>query len=117
MAWEQAKSKADELGIARGSLYPTLTAVALAVSLRTATLIDEYFYRQTKGVFEPVLHVEYLVFDVGERSGEIDVAKANLLASDLAFNDTHHRFIFQVAEAYYRLLNAGSAQSRRIQSG
>jgi len=106
IAWQQAKSKADELGIARSSLYPTLTAVAIAISLREATLIGEYYHRQTEGIFEPVLHVEYLVFDVGGRSGEIDVAKANLLASDLAFNDTHRRIIFQVAEAYYRLLNA-----------
>jgi outer membrane protein len=106
VAWEQAKSRADELGIARSSLYPTLTAVALAVSLRQATLIGDYFHRQTEGVFEPLLHVEYLVFDVGGRSGEIDIAKANLLASDLAFNDTHRRIIFQVAGAYYRLLNA-----------
>lgn len=112
VAWEAAKSKADELGIARSSLYPTLTAVALAVSLRTASLIGEYFHRQTEGVFEPILHVEYLVFDVGGRSGGIDVAKANLLASDLAFNDTHRRIIYQVAEAYYRLLNAqGQRQS------
>jgi len=106
VAWEQAKSKADELGIARSSIYPTLTAVALAISLRQATLIGEYFHRQTEGVFEPLLHVEYLVFDVGGRSGEIDIAKANLLAADLAFNDTHRHIIFQVAEAYYRLLNA-----------
>ncbi|MGA2806777.1 MAG: TolC family protein [Terracidiphilus sp.] len=106
VAWEEAKSKADELGIARSSLYPTLTAVALAVSLRQAALIGEYFHRQTEGVFEPILHVEYLVFDVGGRSGEIEVAKANLLASDLAFNDTHRRIIYRVAEAYYRLLNA-----------
>lgn len=106
VAWEAAKSKAADLGIARSALYPTLTAVALAVTLRTATLIGEYFNRQTEGVFEPVLHVEYLVFDLGGRSGEIDAAKANLLASDLSFNDTHRRIIYQVAEAYYRLLNA-----------
>ena len=106
VAWEEAKSKADELGIAKSSLYPTLSAVVLGVSLRQATLIGEYFHRQTEGIFEPVLNVEYLVFDVGGRSGAIDVAKANLLASDFAFNDTHRRIIFQVAEAYYRLLNA-----------
>ncbi len=105
-AWEEAKSRADALGIARSSLYPTLTAVALAVTLRQATLIGEYFHRQTEGVFEPVLHVEYLVFDLGGRSGEIDAAKANLLASGFAFNDTHRRIIYQVASAYYRLLNA-----------
>lgn len=106
VAWEQAKSRAAALGIARSALYPTMSAVALAVSLRQATLIDEFFHRQTEGVFEPLLHVEYLVFDVGGRSGEIDAAKAALLASDLAFNDTHRRIIYQVAAAYYRLLNA-----------
>jgi outer membrane protein len=105
-AWENAKSRAAALGIARSSLYPTVSAVAIAVSLRQAALIGEYFHRQTEGVFEPVLHVEYLVFDIGGRSGQIDAAKANLLASDLAFNDTHRRIIYQVASAYYRLLNA-----------
>jgi outer membrane protein TolC len=83
-----------------------MSAVALAISLRQAALIGEYFHRQTEGIFEPLLQVEYLVFDIGGRSGEIDAAKANLLASDLAFNDTHRRIIYQVASAYYRLLNA-----------
>jgi outer membrane protein len=105
-AWQEAKSKAAALGIARSALYPTMSAVAVAVSLRTATLIGEFYHRQTEGIFEPVLHVEYLVFDLGGRSGEIDEAKANLLASDLAFNDTHRRIIDEVASAYYRFLNA-----------
>ena len=59
-----------------------------------------------KGVTLQLLHVEYLIFDFGGRSGQIDIAKANLLVSDLAFNDTHRKLIFQVASAYYRLLNA-----------
>jgi outer membrane protein len=105
-AWEAAKSKAASLGIARAALFPTMAAVVLAQTARTATLIGEYFHRQTLGVFEPVLHVEYLVFDVGGRNGSIDEAKANLLAADLAFNDTHRKIIFAVASAYYRLLNA-----------
>jgi outer membrane protein len=54
----------------------------------------------------PTLHVEYVVFDFGGRNGAIDLAKANLLISNLAFNDTHRKVIFQVASAYYRLLNA-----------
>jgi outer membrane protein TolC len=106
VAWEQAKAKAASLGIARSALYPTVSAVAIAVSLRQAALIGEYFHRQTEGIFEPVLHVEYLVLDVGGRSGEIDAAKADLLAADLAFNNTHRHIIYQVASAYYRLLNA-----------
>jgi outer membrane protein TolC len=115
VAWEQAKSKAAALGIARSALYPTMSAVALAVSLRQAALIGEFFHRQTEGIFEPVLHVEYLVFDVGGRSGEIDAAKVELLASDLGFNDTHRHIIYQVASAYYRLLNAeGQRQAAEV---
>jgi outer membrane protein len=106
VAWEEAKARAASLGIARSALFPTISAVALAATERTATLFGEYFARQTLGVFEPTLHVEYLIFDFGGRGGAIDAAKANLLASDLAFNDTHRKIIFQVAEAYYRLLNA-----------
>jgi outer membrane protein TolC len=106
VAWEEAKSKAAGLGIAESSLFPTLTAVALAGTARDAALIGQYFHRQTIGVFEPVLHVEYLVLDFGGRSGAIDEARANLLASDLAFNDTHRKIIFEVASAYYSLLNA-----------
>jgi len=105
-AWQEAKSRAAALGIARSTLYPTISAVAIASTLRTATLLGEFYHRQTEGIFEPVLDVDYLVFDGGARSGEIDAAKANLLASDLAFNDTHRRIIDQVASAYYRLLNA-----------
>ena len=106
VAWETAKARADGLGVARSALYPTMSAVALGASIREATLIGQYFQRQTLGIFEPVLHVEYLVFDIGGRSGSIDVAKANLLAADVAFNDTHRKIIFQVSAAYYRLLNA-----------
>ena len=106
VAWEQAKARAASLGIARASFYPTLTAVALAATTRVATLIGEYFHRQTFGVFEPTLHVDYLVFDFGGRSGAIDVAKANLLIANLEFNNTHRELIFKVSSAYFRLLNA-----------
>jgi outer membrane protein len=106
VAWEEAKARAASLGVARGALFPTIAAVALAATTRQATLIGEFFHRQTVGVFEPTLHVEYLVFDFGSRGGAIDLAKANLLVSNLNFNDTHRRVIFQVASAYYRQLNA-----------
>ncbi len=115
LAWETAKARADSLGIARSALYPTIAAVAVAASIRQAALIGEFFHRQTMGLFEPVLHVDYLVFDLGGRSGAIDAAKANLLAADLAFNDTHRKIIFQTASAYYRLLNAeGQRQAAEV---
>ena len=110
VAWQAAKSRADALGIARSALYPTIAALAVADSMRFRLLFNTTFYRQTYGSFSPGIQVDYLVFDVGGRSGAIDAAKANLLASDLAFNDTHRQIIDQVASAYYRLLNAEGQQ-------
>jgi outer membrane protein len=106
VAWQEAKARSAALGIARSALYPALSAVVLGATIRQAALLGEYFHRQTEGVFEPVFHVDYLVFDFGGRGGAIDAAKANLLIANLAFNDTHRKIIFQVTSAYYHLLNA-----------
>jgi outer membrane protein len=54
--------------------------------------------------------VDYTVFDFGARDANIDGAKANLLAADFTFNDAHRKVIFEVAEAYYRLLDAMSEE-------
>ena len=105
-AWQQAKARAAQLGIARSEWYPTFAALALASTARARVLLNSTFYRQTYGNFSPELHAEYLVFDFGGRTGAIDAAKWNLLAANLNFNDTHRRIIFQVMSAYYQLLNA-----------
>lgn len=105
VAWEIAKERASELKIARAAYFPTLSAVVYAASLRQAALSDEYFHRQTIALYQPALHVDYLIFDPGRRAGEVEVAKANLIVADLAFNDTHRRLIYDVSAAYFRLLN------------
>jgi outer membrane protein len=104
--WERARARAADLGIARSTFFPTLAAVALASTIRDAALYGESFHRQTLGIFEPTLHVEYLIFDFGVRSGAVDVAKANLISANLQFNDTHRHIIFRVSAAYLRLINA-----------
>jgi outer membrane protein len=106
VAWQEAKVRAASLGIARSAFYPTLTAVALAATVRQAALLSQHFDRQTEGLFIPTLHVDYLIFDWGERIGAVDIAKANLLIANLQFNNTHRELIFKVSSAYYRLLNA-----------
>ncbi len=106
LAWQQAKARAAQLGIARSEWYPTLAALAVADTARARVLLNSAFYRQTYGSFSPELHAEYLVLDFGGRSGAIQAAKWTLLAANLSFNDTHRRIIFQVMSAYYRLLDA-----------
>ena len=105
LAWQNAKARAASLGIARSALYPTMAAIAVANTSRIRILFNSDFIRQTIGVFQPDLQVDYLIFDFGARSGAIEAAKANLLGADFAFNDTHRTIIFQVTTAYYQLLN------------
>jgi outer membrane protein TolC len=113
--WERARIRAAELNVARSAYYPTLTAAVLGASTRHAALIGEFFHRQTIAVLEPTLQVEYLIFDLGGRAGQVDVAKANLLIANLEFNDTHRQLIFNVTAAYFRLLNAkGQKESAEV---
>jgi outer membrane protein TolC len=109
LAWEQAKQKAAAVGIARSALFPTVAALASA-SYNQYSLFVTRFYHEDLATFPATLSVNYTVFDFGAREAKIDQARANLLAADLTFNDTHRRVVFEVVEAYYRLLDAMSQE-------
>ena len=106
VAWENATARAADLGVSKATLYPTLVAMALADSNRVDILFDTAWIRQTTGTFSPTLGLDYILFDFGRRWQQIAISRSNLLAANFLFNDTHRRIIFQVMEAYYRLLNS-----------
>jgi outer membrane protein len=106
VAWENAKARAADLGIAKASLYPTLAAAALAQSARENILFAPFFYRQTTETFSPIFLLDYTIFDFGRRSEDVATNRSNLVAANFLFNDTHRKIIFRVMEAYYRLLNS-----------
>jgi outer membrane protein len=109
-AWERARAQAAGLGIARSELYPTLAATALSQTARSEVYFTDRFYRQTIQDFEVALELNYTVFDFGARAGRIDAARAEVLAANFAFNDTHRNIIYAVEEAYYQLLNASGQE-------
>jgi outer membrane protein TolC len=106
VAWEDAKARGAALHIAQSELYPALTAIALSTLGRENILFNNSFVRQTVGAFGPALRMDYVLLDFGARAGRIAAARAELTAANFAFNDTHRKIIFQVADTYYRLLNA-----------
>src|SRR6202048_94111 len=106
VGWEGAKARGAALHIAQSELYPALAAVALSQVSRDDVLFGSSFVRQTVAAFGPALHLDYTLFDFGARAGRIAAAGAELAAANFAFNDTHRRIIFQVADTYYRRLNA-----------
>ena len=110
VAWENARAQAAALGIVRGELFPTLASVALAGVERDEAGLGSQFYRQTVPSFQITLNLNYTIFDFGARRGRINAESARLLASNFGFNDVHRQLIYDVAQAYYRLLNAAGQE-------
>ena len=110
-AWENARTQAAALGVTRAELFPTLAVSALSETSRVETYLNTRFYRQTFQSSELVLDLRYTIFDFGARAGRIDAAKAELLAANFTFNDVHRHLIYQVASAYYQLLNAAGQEA------
>lgn len=106
VGWENARAQAAAVGIARSALYPLLSAAVVSSVDRTEVPFGGRFYRQTVPGFEAALELTYKVFDFGARQGRIAEESARLLTANFQFNDVHRRIIYQVEQAYYRLLNA-----------
>jgi outer membrane protein len=106
VAWESARAQAAALGIARSELFPTLAAVALAGVNRDAVPFGAQFFRQTVPDLHLELNLNYTIFDFGARRGRINAEIARLLAFNFVFNNVHRQLIYDVSQAYYRLLNA-----------
>jgi outer membrane protein TolC len=111
VAWENAKARAADLGVARASLYPTVAAIAVAQSDRNNIFFSPNYYRQTTATFSPAVALDYVIFDFGRRQLGISIEKSNLLAANFLFNDTHRQVIFRVMQAYYQLLDSKGLQS------
>jgi outer membrane protein len=105
-AWENARAAAARLGIARSDLLPALNAVALTNTTRVGILFDDVFVQQTLGVFQPMLQLNYLIFDFGARSARIDEARQRLFGANLTFNRMLLDLLFETMRRYYELLNA-----------
>jgi outer membrane protein TolC len=110
VAWENARAQAAAVGIARSDLFPALAAVALSGVDRNEVPLGAQFYRQTVPAFELSLDLNYTIFDFGARRGRINAESARLLASNFAFNGVHRQLIYEVSQAYYRLLNAAGQE-------
>jgi outer membrane protein len=106
VAWERARAQMAALGITRSELYPTLAAAVLPQVHRDDVFVATQFYLQTVQTYQVALALNYTVFDFGARAGRIAQARAELLAANFGFNDTHRGVIYQVEQAYYQLLNA-----------
>ena len=108
-AWERAKTQAAALGIAQSERYPVLGALAAGEADRFGLLFNESYIRQTTSTSQLSLTLNYTILDFG-RTPRIQQAAAQLLATDFGFNNTHRKVIYQVENAYYRVLSTTAQQ-------
>ena len=106
VAWQSAKARLEQVGVAKSSLYPAIAAVAVADISRDRLLAATGFVRQTIGLSQYTLTLNYLIFDFGRRQGAIAEAENEMFAADFAFNDVHRKLIYRTSSSYYYLLNA-----------
>ena len=118
MSIGNAPARKRALGVTLSELFPTLASAAVSQTARQQAFFGERFYGQETQNFQLEMDLNYTLFDFGARAGPINEAKAQLLAANFAFNDTHRQVIYQVQQSYYRLLNSmgqeDAAQSSRL---
>lgn len=111
IAWERAKQRADQLGIAKSAYYPVLAGVATFADQRIINpfpkpLAPRGYTMVEIPLVEPELTFQYLLFDFGGRGAKVDSATAQKLAAGANFVQVNQDVAFGVASGYYKLLTA-----------
>jgi outer membrane protein len=109
VAWERARQRAEELGIAKSSYYPLLAGQAAFADERIIEPFPEPLAPRGYVIVEvpaavPEVTLDYLIFDFGKRGAKVDAATAEKLAAGANFIQANQTVAFRVASAYYELL-------------
>jgi len=105
VAWDDARQAALVAGIAESAFLPLVSAgivggwqkTHIENSVLGNTLTNDI---TAKGNLS-VLSIQWLLFDFGERSALLDVAKQGSVISNIAFNAAHQQVIYKVSLAFY----------------
>ena len=78
----------------------------LGQTVRNDVFFGTSFVRQTEGILEPALELDYTVFDWNARLDAVRAARYDLFSDDFAFNQYHLLVIDAVTRSYFQLLNS-----------
>lgn len=111
IAWERARQRANELGVAKSAYLPIIAFDAMGGDEKTLSpfpkaLEPRGYNSVTVPIVQPELTLKYLLYDFGTRGARVDAALAEKIASGANFVQTNQDVAFRVATAYYRLLTA-----------
>jgi outer membrane protein TolC len=113
--WLAARAAADELGVRRADLYPTLDLSGTWTRAKSSQVggTGFAFLRNTYG---PGANLSWLLLDFGGRSGDLGDARYALLAADWTHNAEIQAVVLAVQQAYYRYLGAAAARDALVDS-
>jgi outer membrane protein len=102
-AWANARFEAAQYGIAKSALMPQVDLVLNASRARTIS--------NTSGIatpeqnrYGPSVSLSYVLYDFGARQAEVEAQAYRVLAVNLTQNRVLQEVVFQVEQAYFRLL-------------
>jgi outer membrane protein TolC len=101
-AWFAARAAAAGVGVERADLLPEITGL-VAASRNRAVSATTGAASDPQNRYGPSVTLSYLLFDFA-RGDVIEAAEYRLLAANLNQNRVLQDIIFQVEQAYYRLL-------------
>ncbi len=116
VAWEAARQAAQAVGEAEATLLPRLAATVVGGYQRVSTPIQlplggtRTLSADVQGVM-PVLSLEWLLFDFGERDAAVRAARHLTTVANVEFNQVHQQLVFDVSQAYHAAVAA--AEKRR----
>ena len=112
-SWLAARAAADELGVRRADLYPTLDLTGTWTRAKSSQVggTGFAFLRNTYG---PGASLSWLLLDFGGRSGDLGDARYALLAADWTHNAEIQAVVLEVQQAYYRYLGAAAARDALV---
>lgn len=113
--WLAARAAAAGVGIEQADQLPTITGLYAVnrtqqISATSGALVPW----QTR--FGPSVSLSYVLYDFGVRGLQIESAQYRLLAANLAHNRALQDLVFQVEQAYYRLIGNDALVKINVQS-
>jgi outer membrane protein TolC len=111
IAWEHARQAALAAGLAEGTYYPRLAAVATAAIASVPlpipqTVVPGGVFRADTHFVIPALNLEWLLLDFGRRRAAVDAAQALIVEANAGFNAKHQQVVFNVTRDFYALTAA-----------
>src|SRR6476646_3163811 len=103
-SWHTARAAAAEVGSRRATYFPFVEADGVIERQKSAAVGGQFTFLQT--TYGPAVAASWLLFDFGAREADVQEATRDLYAADWAHNAAIQNVVLNVAQEYYRYLNA-----------